>query len=84
MKVKFLQTGGATPAPETNQQNAQAGAEEQLAALAKKLIQELGQEAAAALVQILTQMLQSAPAPQEQAPVAYQRKGGKLIPVTRK
>ena len=80
MKVKKFQMGGAAPAAE----QPQANAEEQLAALAQKLIQELGPEATAALVQILTQMLQAAPAEQAPAPVAYQRKGGKLIPVTRK
>lgn len=66
------------------QENTQANMEEQLVILAQKLIQELGPEATAALIQVLTQMLQSATTPQEQVPVAYQRRGGKLIPVTRK
>lgn len=82
VSIEKFQVGGSAPAPEANAAP-QGGAEEQLNQLAQKLIQELGPEACTALVTILTQMLQSANQPQ-QAPVAYQKLGGKLVKVTRK
>lgn len=90
MKVKFLQQGGAAPeaAPGGAQQGG-PGPEEQIMQMAQQIVQQLGPEAAAMLAQVIMQMLQggqggeggaeqAAPAP------AYQKKGGKLVKVTRK
>jgi hypothetical protein len=92
MKIKRFQEGGAAPAPE---QAAQGGApaggpgpEEQIAQMAQQIVQQLGPEAAAMLAQTIMQMLQGAGGgggeqPQAQAQPQYQRKGGKLVPVSK-
>lgn len=77
MKVNYLQMGGEM-APAPAEQAPQGGnPEEQLAAMAQQVIEQLGPEAAAILAQMITEMLQGAAAPQE-APV-YARKGGRLV-----
>ena len=90
MKVvkKFQQGGemGGQPSPEqmaVEQQTAQSGApaeggnpEEQLMAIAKDIISQMGPEAAAMLAQIIMEMLQGGGEPQPQP--TFQRKGGTL------
>ena len=97
MKVKKFQVGGAAPAPEEQAAQgapAEGGApagggnpEEQLAAMAQQIVQQLGPEAAAALAQMIMQMLQGAQGGGEAAPAGqptYQRKGGKLVMIGRR
>ena len=90
MKVvkKFQQGGemGGQPSPEqmgAEEQAMQSGApqeggspEEQLMAVAKDIIQQMGPEAAAMLAQIIMEMLQGGGQPQPQP--TFQRKGGTL------
>lgn len=92
MKVKFMQEGGAMPAPEAApeqmgpQEIPQGGSQEdaqmqQLVAIAESIIQQLSPEVAGAVAEIILQMLQSGgsqpmPAPEEQP--AFQRRGGRL------
>ena len=80
MKVKYLQEGGAAPAPEQGVQPQPQGngAEEQIAQMAQQIIQQLGPEAAAMLAEMIMQMLQGA---SQQAQPAFQRKGGKVVMV---
>ena len=85
MKLKKFQMGGEmapAPTPGTGEQ-AGPGPEEQLAQMAQQIIQELGPEAAAMLAQMIAQMLQGGgQAPPQEAPV-MQRKGGRLVRVSR-
>lgn len=77
-KTRFLQEGGAMP---QEQAPAQGGGnpEEQLAAIAQDIIQQLGPDAAEAVAEMILQMLQGGgQAPAEQAPVMA-RSGGRLI-----
>ena len=76
--VKFMQEGGATPAAPQNPEQNQAM--DQIAQLARQLIQELGPEAAAMLAQVIMEMLQGAQqevgaVPEEQQ---FMRCGGKI------
>jgi len=77
VKTKFLQEGGAAPAPAAG-----PGPEEQIMQMAQQIIQQVGPEGAAMLAQAIMEMLQGGGAPQE-APV-YAKKGGKLVRVARK
>lgn len=83
MYIKKLQEGGAAPAPV---QEAPQGASQQdqmmqqLAQMAQEIIQQIGPDAAAALAQMIMEMLQNAQPvageqPQEQQ---FMRKGGKI------
>jgi len=96
MIVKKLQMGGpapeaapqgGAPAPEQGGQPQGGGPEEQIAAMAQQIIQQLGPEASAMLAQIIMQMLQGAAGGGEEAsqgePV-YAKKGGKLVLIGRK
>lgn len=69
------------------QQGAPAGGpgpEEQIAAMAQQIVQQLGPEAAAMLAEIIMQMLQGgAPAEPQGTPV-YAKQGGKLVMIGRK
>ena len=90
MKVKKFQQGGemgVQPSPEqmaAQEQGMQGGApqeggnqEEQLVAIATDIIQQMGPEMAAALAQIIMEMLQGGGQPQPQP--TFQRKGGSLV-----
>ena len=82
MKVLKFQQGGVAPegaAPEQGGAPAGAGAEEQLAQMAQKIVQQLGPEASAALAQMIMQLIQGGAQPQGQP--TYQRKGGRLVPI---
>lgn len=82
MKIKKFQMGGAAPEQyaQTAAPEAQ-GAEEQLAQMAQQIIQQLGPQAAAALAEMIVQILQGA-TQQAQAPAPqYQRQGGKLVKI---
>ena len=83
MKVKKFQVGGPAPAPE---QAAQPGPKEQIAQMAQEIIGKLGPEASAMLAQMIMQMLQGGQqgGGQPQGQPTYQRKGGKLVQVSRK
>jgi len=77
----------AAPAPEQGGAPAQGGGpEEQIAAMAQQIVEQLGPEAAAMLAQMIMQMLQGGgeaqPAPQGE-PV-YAKKGGKLVLIGRR
>ena len=81
---KFQQGGemGGQPSPE-QMAPAQSGApeqggnpEEQIMAIAQDIIQNLGPEGAAMLAQVIMEMLQGAPQPQQPT---LQRKGGVLV-----
>lgn len=80
MKVKYLQEGGAAPAapaPEAAQEQGM----EQLTQLAQQIIQQLGPEAAAALGQMILEMVQGGdeqPMPAEENQPVF-RKGGKIV-----
>lgn len=76
--VVKLQTGGPAPVQENQDPTLQ------LQEMSKQIIESVGPEAAAALAQMIMEMLQGAsqPAPQ-QAPM-YAKKGGKLVIVGRK
>ena len=85
MKIKKFQQGGPAPeagAPVEAQGAEQApqggGAEEQIAQMAQRIIQQLGPDAAAMLAQMIMQMLEGAA---QQGQPTYQRKGGKLVMV---
>ena len=88
LNPKKFQEGGAI-SPEqaaAEQQGAEqqgqpqgGGPEEQIMQIAQQILQQLGPEGAAMLVEVLTQMLQQG-APQQQAP-AYQKQGGRLVRV---
>ena len=91
MIVRKLQMGGpapeAAPAPEQGGAPAQGGGpEEQIAAMAQQIVEQLGPEAAAMLAQMIMQMLQGGgeaqPAPQGE-PV-YAKQGGKLVLIGRR
>lgn len=60
-------------------EQAQGGAEEQLAQMAMQIIQQLGPEASAALAQMIVELLKQGQAPQSE-PV-YAKQGGKLVRV---
>lgn len=78
MKVKKLQTGGQVSPEQAQPQAQQGGPEEQLAQMAMQIVSQLGPEMAAALAQMIVQMLQEA-APAPQGEPVYARKGGKLV-----
>jgi len=77
VKSKFLQEGGAMPAPQ-EQMPEQGNPQDQLMAVATQVIEQLGPEGAAMLAQLIMEMLQGGGAPQQ--PV-YAKKGGKLVRV---
>lgn len=95
IKTKFLQMGGTAPAPE-DQATAQGGGqqgggqqgggnpEEQLAQMATQIVDSLGPEAAAALAQMIMQMLQGAQGGAPAGQPTYQRRGGKLVMIGRR
>lgn len=93
-KIFRFQEGGpmpeAAPAPEDGAMEPQQGGYEepdqmmqQAAAIAQKLIQEIGPELAGAVFQIGMQMLnggaQEPGLPPQEAQPAFQRKGGKVV-----
>lgn len=94
VKVKFLQEGGQAPTPETAPaegggapgQGGQPNPEEQLAQMAQQIVQQLGPEAAAALAQMIMQLLQGGGGaqPEPQGQPVYQKQGGKLVMLGRK
>ena len=90
MKVLKFQEGGAAPAPApASGAPAQGpGPEEQIAAMAQQIVEQLGPEAAAMLAQMIMQMLQGGGEPQPEAvpqgePV-YAKQGGKLVLIGRR
>jgi hypothetical protein len=94
MKVKKFQEGGMAPAPEQGapapEQGGQpqgGGPEEQIAAMAQQIIEQLGPEAAAMLAQVIMQMLQGGGEQPQQAPQGepvYAKQGGKLVLIGRR
>ncbi|MGV8961998.1 MAG: hypothetical protein ACOH2V_01275 [Candidatus Saccharimonadaceae bacterium] len=85
MKVLKFQQGGpapeAAPAPGAAPAGGQ-GPEEQIAAMAQQIVEQLGPEAAAMLAQMIMQMLQGGGGGEQAAPQGepvYARKGGKLV-----
>jgi hypothetical protein len=92
MKVLKFQEGGMAPAPEAAPAPAGApapgggGPEEQIAAMAQQIVEQLGPEAAAMLAEMIMQMLQGGGQPQEapQGEPVYAKKGGKLVLIGRK
>lgn len=89
MKVLKFQEGGMAPAPEAAPAGAPApggGPEEQIAAMAQQIVEQLGPEAAAMLAQMIMQMLQGGGEPQEapQGEPVYAKKGGKLVLIGRR
>lgn len=87
MYIKKLQEGGAAPvapvqeAPQGGQQDQMM---QQLAQMAQEIIQQIGPDAAAALAQMIMEILQNAQPvageqPQEQQ---FMRKGGKICKKT--
>lgn len=86
MKVLKFQEGGAAPAPAQGAPAPGQGPEEQIAAMAQQIVEQLGPEAAAMLAQMIMQMLQGGgeqePAPQGE-PV-YAKQGGKLVLIGRR
>jgi hypothetical protein len=90
MKVKKFQEGGPAPEQAPAQGQEAGGApqegnpEEQLAGMAQQIIQQLGPEAAAALAQMIMQMLQGGGEEAPQGQPQYQRQGGKLVMIGRK
>lgn len=87
MKIKKFQEGGAAPAPEQGMapgaEQGGAGAEEQIAQMAQAIIQQVGPEGAALLAQVIMQMLQGGGQPQEGQQPTFQRKGGKLVQISK-
>ena len=81
MQIKRYQEGGATPAaPAPAPQGGEEQMMQQLAQMAQEIIQQLGQDAAAMLAQIIMEMLQGAQqevgaVPEEQQ---FMRCGGKI------
>lgn len=81
MKIKRFQEGGAAPmaapqpAPAQEEQMMQ-----QLAQMAQEIIQQMGPDAAAALAQMILEMLQGGAQPVDAVPAEQQfmRKGGKI------
>ena len=94
--VKYMQEGGMAPAPEAAGAPApeaggapagpEAGGQEEIIAelqqMAQQIIQQLGPDAAAALAQMIMEMLQGGGAPEEGAPAEegepVYRNGGRL------
>jgi hypothetical protein len=88
MKIKKFQMGGPAPAPEQGapapEQGGQpqgGGPEEQIAAMAQQIVEQLGPEAAAMLAEAIMQMVQGGgePQPAPQGEPVYAREGGKLV-----
>lgn len=88
MKLLKFQEGGAAPAPEAAPAGAPApggqpggGPEEQIAAMAQQIVEQLGPEAAGMLAETIMQMLQGGgqPQPAPQGEPVYAREGGKLV-----
>ncbi len=85
MFIKKLQEGGAAPVQEAPQNAPQEGQQQdqmmqQLAQMAQEIIQQIGPDAAAALAQMILDILQNAQPvsgeqPQDQQ---FMRKGGKI------
>lgn len=96
MKIKRFQQGGPISPEEQAmaEQQAQGGApqggpspEEQLAGMAQQIIEQVGPEAAAALAQIIMQMLQGGGGAPQGAPEGQpvmQRRGGRLVMLGRR
>lgn len=94
MIVKKLQQGGPAPeaapqggAPAPGGQPQGGGPEEQIAAMAQQIVEQLGPEAAAMLAEMIMQMLQGAGGGEQEAPQGepvYAKKGGKLVLIGRK
>lgn len=86
MKIKKFQEGGQAPAAEQTQAAQAVPSQEeeqmmqQLAQMAQEIIKQIGPEAAAALAQMIIEMIQSAPAPVNAPPQEQQfmRCGGKI------
>ena len=85
--VKYMQEGGMAPAPEAGAPaGPEAGGQDQMIAqlqqMAQQIIQQLGPDAAAALAQMIMEMLQGGGAPEEGAPAEegepVYRNGGRL------
>lgn len=77
--------GGTVPDGQ-GQDQGQAGAEQQIAQMAQQIVQQLGPEASALLAQAIMQLVQGAAGGGgggQEAPT-YQKKGGKLVKVTKK
>lgn len=78
------------PAPEAAPAGAPApggGPEEQIAAMAQQIVEQLGPEAAAMLADTIMQMLQGGGGQPQEAPQGepvYAKKGGKLVLIGRK
>jgi len=92
MKIKKFQEGGMAPAPEAAPEGAPQGApqgggpEEQIAAMAQQIVEQLGPEAAAMLAEAIMQMLQGGGQPQQapQGEPVYAKQGGKLVLIGRR
>jgi hypothetical protein len=94
MKILKFQEGGMAPAPEAAPAGAPApggqpaggGPEEQIAAMAQQIVEQLGPEAAAMLAQMIIQMLQGGgqPQPVPQGEPVYAKQGGKLVLIGRR
>lgn len=76
----------AAPAPAGAPAPGGGGPEEQIAAMAQQIVEQLGPEAAAMLAEMIMQMLQGGGQPQEapQGEPVYAKKGGKLVLIGRK
>ena len=95
MKVKKFQVGGEMPAaPASAEQAPQGGGattggnpEEQLAQMAMQIVEQLGPQMAAALAEMIMQVLQQSAGGQQAAPQGepvYAKKGGKLTLIGRR
>ena len=76
-KTRFLQEGGQMPAEQGAPQGAPQGGDpkEQLMAIAKDIVGQLGPEASATVAEMILQLVK---APAEEAPVMA-RRGGRLM-----
>jgi hypothetical protein len=89
MKVLKFQEGGMAPAPQAAPGGQPGGGpEEQIAAMAQQIVEQLGPEAAAMLAQAIMQMLQGGgepqPQPAPQGEPVYAKQGGKLVLIGRR
>ena len=79
-KTRFLQEGGQMPAEQGAPQGAPQGGDpkEQLMAIAKDIVGQLGPEASAMVAEMILQLVKGGAAPAEEAPVMA-RRGGRLM-----
>lgn len=84
MKILKFQEGGVAPAAPAAPQT--GGPEEQIAAMAQQIVEQLGPEAAAMLAEMIMQMLQGGgePQPAPQGEPVYAKQGGKLVLIGRR